>query len=45
MILRRERVIHADPANPLHGASLTLLHEIGEEYVSYHNEHIFKGYP
>lgn len=39
----QRRVIHVDPADPLNGATLILRHEIGEEFVNYHNEHIFKG--
>lgn len=41
--LKQRRVIHADPCDPLNGAALILKHEIGEEFVRYHNEHIFKG--
>lgn len=41
--LDKRRVIHADRGDPLHGATLRLLHEIGKEYASYHYEHIFKG--
>lgn len=41
--VRQGRVIHVDPADCLNGAQLTLRHEIGEEFVNYHNEHIFKG--
>lgn len=41
--LARKQVIHADPSDRLNGAALALRHEIGEEYVRYHNEHLFKG--
>jgi len=41
--LARKQVIHADPADRLNGAPLNLRHEIGEEFVRYHNEHLFKG--
>lgn len=41
--LATKQVSHADPADNLNAAPLALHHEIGEEHVRYHNEHIFKG--
>jgi len=41
--LNKGEVIHADPSDPLHGRRINLRDELGEEYMRYHNQHIFKG--
>ncbi|NLU49262.1 MAG: hypothetical protein GXX09_02465 [Syntrophomonadaceae bacterium] len=41
--LEKRELIHADPGDPLCGTKINLRHELGEEYVQYHNQHIFKG--
>ena len=36
-------IIHCNTSNRLNGIKINVLHEIGQEYILYHNENIFIG--
>lgn len=41
--LKKKRVVHVNPNNPLHNKPIILKHPIAQKYVHFHNKHIYLG--
>ena len=41
--LKDKKVIHVDVKNSIHLSTLVIKHPIEEEFIQYHNKHLFKG--